>query len=281
MKYDEKSFNSSVEEYKKILGDVKAKSFLVVFDISNKESFFSIAPLSRAIHELEGDMHVIGIDGKSEALEAVKDVWSTYKAEKGGASDNKAMALRDFIDEIEKKDKGKFERLFESPDYSIEAKEKGFEGDFILPFKSEWFKEHKEEELIETCTKIWKDVYDLQDGERVSIGFVLVQNDEMLGHPLEDYLDSYAISWKMMLSCKNIAKISMGASTQRNSMLATAEKISELKTVLAGCELCKDVDEVIFIKFKKLSKLLDLDRIKPFFVVFHNFNEKVIRFKCF
>jgi len=263
MKYDENNFISSVEEYKSILGNIKSKSFLVVFDISNKDAFFSIAPLSRAIHELGGDMHVIGIDEKSEALDAIKDVWRVYKSEKSGTSDDKTSALRDFIDVIEKKDKGKFERLFESPDYSIEAKENSFEGDFSLPFKSGWFKEHREEELNETCKKIWKDVYDLKDGERISLGFVLIQKDEMLGHPLEDYLDSYAISSMMMLSCRTMAKISMGASTQRNSMLATAEKISELKTVLLGCELSKEVDEDIFIKYKKISKLLDLDRIKP------------------
>jgi len=62
MKYDEKKFNSSVEGYKKILGNVEAKSFLVVFDISNKKAFFSLAPLSRAIHELGADMNVMGIN---------------------------------------------------------------------------------------------------------------------------------------------------------------------------------------------------------------------------
>ena len=261
MKYDEENFNSAVEEYKEILGNVKDKSFLVIFDISNSDAFFSLAPLSRAIHELEADMHVTGIDRESKALDAVKDVWNTYKLEKGGVSDDKTRALRGFINEIGKK--GEFEDLFVGPDFIIEAKENGFEGDFDLPFKSGWFKKYREGEMTETCTKIWKDVYDLKDGENVSVGFVLIQKDEMLGHPIEDYLDSYAISWNMVVACKDRAKVTMGAATQRNSMLAKAENISELKAVLAGCELCKESDEDIFIKYKKLSGLLKLDRIKP------------------
>ena len=261
MKYDEENFNSAVEEYKEILGNVKDKSFLVIFDISNSDAFFSLAPLSRAIHELEADMHVTGIDRESKALDAVKDVWNTYKLEKGGVSDDKTRALRSFINEIGKK--GEFEDLFVGPDFIIEAKENGFEGDFDLPFKPRWFKKYREGEMTETCAKIWKDVYDLKDGENVSIGFVLIQKDEMLGHPIEDYLDSYAISWNMVVACKDRAKVTMGAATQRKSLLAKAENISELKAVLAGCELCKESDEDIFIKYKKLSGLLKLDRIKP------------------
>jgi hypothetical protein len=261
MKYDEESFSSAVEEYKKILGKVKAKSFLIVFDVSNKKAFFSLAPLSRALHELEADVHVSGIDKESEGLDAVKDVWAIYKLHKEGKSDDKVEALVDFIGEVEKKEQGKFEGLFEGPDFVLEANEEGFDGGFKLPFKEEWFKEHRKEELDETCVKIWKEVYDLKASEKVSIGFVLIQKDDMLGHPLEDYLDSYAISWSMMITCEG--KISMGASTQRSSMLARGENISELRAVLSGCELCKDSDENIFRKYKKVSGLLKLERIKP------------------
>jgi len=262
MKYDEKKFNSSVEQYKKILGSVKSKSFLVVFDIGNKEAFFSIAPLSRAIHELEGDMHVVGIDKKSESLDALHDIWKVFKQNKEGKSDERTNALMGFIEEVDKREKGKFVGLFEGPDYILEAKEFGFERDFTLPFKGNWFKEYRGKELDETCGKIWKDVYDLKKDEKVSIGFVLIQKQGMLGHPLEDYLDSYAISWHMRINCKNNNEISMGASTQRSSMLDCGETISELKAVLLGCELCKEVDEDIFIKYKKVSELSELSRIK-------------------
>lgn len=262
MKYDEKKFNSSVEGYKKILENVKSRSFLVVFDISNKKAFFSIAPLSRAIHELNGDMHVVGIDKKSESLEALYDVWKVFKKDKDEKFDSKTNALMEFIEEVDKREKGKFIGLFEGPDYILEAKEFGFEGDFTLPFKDDWFKGYMSKELDETCGKIWKDVYDLKVKEKVSIGFVLIQKQEMLGHPLEDYLDSYAISWHMMANCKNNNEISMGSSTQRGSMLDRGETISELKAVLLGCELCKEVDEGIFRKYKTVSELLNLSRIK-------------------
>jgi hypothetical protein len=261
MKYDEKKFSSSVDEYRNILGSVESKSFLLVFDISNKNAFFSIAPLSRAIHELNGDLSVMGIDKKSEALEALKDVWKVFKQNKDGKSDNKTKALMDFVDEIEKRAKGKFIGLFEGPDYILEAKEFGFEGDFTLPFKDDWFRDYRGKELDETCKKIWECVYNLKKNEKVSIGFVLVQKDDMLGHPLEDYLDSYAIAWYMALNCKDAAKVVIGAHTQRRSMLDKGESISELKATLLGCELCKDVNEVVFKKYKKLSKLLNLGRI--------------------
>ncbi len=262
MKYDEKKFNSSVEEYKKILGKVKDKSFLVVFDIKNKNAFFSIAPLSKAIHELGADMHVIGMDKESKTLDALYDIWGVFNQNKKGKFDEKTEALMGFVDEIEKRAKGKFIGLFEGPEYILEAKEFGFERDFTLPFKDDWFQEYRGKELNETCKKVWRDVYNLKKNEKVAIGFVLIQKDEMLGHPLEDYLDSYAISWCMMLECKDKAKVSMGASTQRSSMLVKAEIISELKSILIGCELCKSVDEEIFKKYKKVSKLLNLERIK-------------------
>ncbi|MAE42696.1 hypothetical protein CMO93_02910 [Candidatus Woesearchaeota archaeon] len=253
MKYDEKKFDNSVEEYKKILGNVKEKSFLIVFDIKNKKAFFSIAPLSRALHELNADVNVIGIDKKSEALEAIKEVWKSFK--------NKDEVLMDFINAIEKKSKEKFSDLFEKPDYILEANDTGFNGNFSLKYNDSWFKEHKSKELIETCKKIWGEVYELKDGEKVSIGFALIQKQEMLGHPLEDYLDSYAIIWGMKENCNG--SVRMGSSTQRISMLDKSEKISELKATLLGCELSKEADEEIFIKYKKLSCLLNLKRLKP------------------
>ena len=283
MKYDKKMFNSAVLEYKKILGEGKNRSFLVIFDISDKKAFLSIAPLSRAVHELEADMHAWGIDKKSEALEALYDVWDVFDKIKGGAKDEKAEALMDFIEEIEKRERDKFIGLFEKPDYIIKANDSEFAGSFNLPFKDDWFKEHRSNEMEDTCRKILKDVYNLKNGEKVSIGFVLIQKDEMLGHPLEDYLDSYAITWNMNAICKEHANVSLGANSQRKSMLDKSENISELKAVLSGCELCKDADEEIFKKYKKVSKLLALDRIKTidasFFVAGkgyrgkHNFGE--------
>ena len=112
MKYDEKKFNSSVEEYKKILGKVKDKSFLVVFDIKNKNAFFSIAPLSKDIHELGADMHVIGMDKESKTLDALYGIWGVFNQNKKWTFDGKTEALMGFIDEIEKRAKGRLIGLF-------------------------------------------------------------------------------------------------------------------------------------------------------------------------
>src|SRR3989338_5247709 len=142
MKYDEKKFNSAVLEYKKILGNAKNKSFLVVFDISDKKAFLSIAPLSRAIDELQSDLHAWGIDKNSEALDAIKEVWEAFGKAKNGSKDEKSEALMDFIEEIEKKKRDTFIGLFEKPDFIIEAKDSGFEGSFDLPFREGWFEEY-------------------------------------------------------------------------------------------------------------------------------------------
>ena len=51
MKYSENSFNSAVKDYKNILKNAKGKTLFVIFDINNKEAFYSIAPLSRAVFQ--------------------------------------------------------------------------------------------------------------------------------------------------------------------------------------------------------------------------------------
>ena len=222
MLYNEKKFLDSVEEYRKEIGDVKGKSFLIVFDIDNENAFYSIAPLSRAIHESGADVNAVGIDKKSEALDALKEVYGTYKIHKEGNENEKTKALIDFIKEVDRKMKGEFEKLFEMPDFIVGAKAYDFEGSFTLPFKAEWFVENRKEELFETCKILWRDVYNLQKGEKVNIGFLLLPIDNMLGHPLWHYLDSYAISRSMMLACKDGRKINMSAYSVRDSMLANS-----------------------------------------------------------
>lgn len=262
MKYDEKEFWNAVKEYKKDIDGVKGKSFLIVFDINNEKAFYSLAPLSRAIHERGADVSVTGIDKKSPALDALNEVYETYQMHKEGKKNDKTKALMEFIKEVDKKMKGDFEKLFEKPDFVIEAKKHGFENSFTLPFKTEWFVEHRKKDLLETCKIIWREVYNLKKKEKVNIGFTLIPTDDMLGHPLWHYLDSYAISRNMMLAINDGRKLGMGSYSIRDSMLAKSERISELKTTLLGCELCKDAKEEIFKKFKKISKLLNLKRFE-------------------
>jgi hypothetical protein len=263
MAYDEKEFWSAVEEYKKDIKDAKGKSFLIVFDINNEKAFYSIAPLSRALHELGADVNATGIDKKSDALDALNEVYKTYDDYKMGIENEKTEALMDLAKEIDKKMNGEFDKLLKKPDFVIVAKDHGFEEAFTLPFKTEWHEDHRKKELMETCKILWRDLYNLQANEKVGLGFTLVPNDDLLGHPLWHYLDSYAISMAMAKTIHDGRKLSMGAYTVRDSMLAKSERISELKATLLGLELCKDADEEIFKKFKILSNLLNLKRFEP------------------
>ena len=263
MKYNEKAFFSAVSDYKKLVGNAKGRNFFIIFDISNKNAFYSIAPLSMALHESGSDVSCIGINKKSDGLDALKDVWETFEDLENGAKNDKTAALNAFIGEVDKKAKGEFRNIFKKPEIILEAKESGFSGKISLPFHTEWFKDYRMKELITTSEILWRDVYALKKGERAGIGFAPIPEKNLLGHPLEDYLDSYSIIWAMTQAASKIAEPVMSASTYRASMLEKGEKTSELRATMLGCELDKEIDEEPFIKYKKLSGLLKLDRIKP------------------
>ena len=263
MKYNGMEFNSAVSDYKKQLMNAKGKNFLIIFGIKNKNAFYSIAPLSRALHELGADVSCISLNNKSEALDALRDVWKTFEEYESGIKSEKTTALKQFIDEVDRKAKGEFKKTFKKPEFILEANENGFAGSAELPFHTEWFKEYRMKELLQTSEILWRDVYALKKGERVGIGFTLVPTQNLIGHPLEDYLDSYSIIWAMSQTAKKTAEPTMNAYTFRSSMLEKSEMVSELRATLLGCELDKDIDEEPFIKYKNLSELLKLDRIKP------------------
>ena len=263
MKYNQKAFDSAVDSYKKAIKDAKGKNFFIIFEIINKEAFYSLAPLSRALHELGADASCVAVSKKSEGLEALKDVWKAFEDLENGIKNDKSAALKDFIEEVDKKAKGEFVKLFRKPEFILKAGETGFEGDINLPFHAEWFSDYRMDELMQTADILWRDVYNLKKGERVGIGFPLIPTEGSLGHPLEDYLDGYSIIWAMAQSAAKTADPVMSASTSRSSMLEKGERVSELRATLLGCELEKDIDEEPFIKFKKVSQLLRLDRIRP------------------
>ena len=123
MKYDEKTFNSAVEDYKKRINNAKNKNFFMIFDTSDKEAFYSIAPLSRALHDLGNDASCVGINGKSEGLEALKDVWEAFEDHENGVNNEKTKALIEFIEDVDKKSKGEFKKIFKKPDVVLEAKQ--------------------------------------------------------------------------------------------------------------------------------------------------------------
>ncbi|MBI3035112.1 hypothetical protein HYY71_02210 [Candidatus Woesearchaeota archaeon] len=263
MKYNENHFNSAVQDYKNKIKNAKGKNFFMIFDILNKDAFYSIAPLSRALHDLGNDVSCAGINKKSDALEALKDVWGAFEQLEKGIKSEKTKALGDFINEVDIKAKGKFKEIFAGPDFFLEAGKDAFSGSFDLPFHTEWLNECRMKELIQTAEILWRDVYALKKGEKAGIGFTLIPTHDLIGHPLEDYLDSYSIIWAMTQTAKRIAEPSMSAYTLRESMLEESERVFELRATLLGCELSKDIDEEPFKKYKVLSKSLKLDRIKP------------------
>ena len=260
MRYNIKKLTKITNNYKKILGKIKGKTILVILDLNNKKAFYSLAPLSKAIHELDADMNVKVINKTSSGLNILNDVWKTYKQLKNNKTNKNTKALQNFLKTVKKKCPN-LESIFEPPNYIIKATKSGFEGDFSLPFNNQWLKEYKSKLLQKTAKVIFKQVYNLKKNEKVSIGFDLVRKNKDLGLPLEDYLDQFQISYAMAMAIKHQIS-SMGASTSRKSQLAKPERISELRTTLLGLELCKDVDEPIFKAFKKLSKQLKIDRFK-------------------
>ena len=219
MKYNEIAFNSAVQDYKNKIRDAKGKGFFIVFDISNREAFYSIAPLSRALHEIGADVSCLGMYRDSESYNALMAVYDSYLKIKSGLDDEVTNALMGFIDEVDKKAKGDFERIFSGPDFFLEARKDNFEGSLELPFHAEWFKEYRMNELLQTAEILWKDVYALKKGERAGIGFTLIPTKDLIGHPLEDYLDSYSIIWAMTQTAKKVAEPIMNAYTFINSML--------------------------------------------------------------
>src|SRR3989338_3535483 len=92
MKYNQKAFDSAVDSYKKAIKDAKGKNFFIIFEIINKEVFYSLAPLSRALHELGADASCVAVSKKSEGLEALKDVWKAFEDLENGIKNDKSAA---------------------------------------------------------------------------------------------------------------------------------------------------------------------------------------------
>ena len=259
-KYDLKKLDKISIQYKKEIGNIRGKTVLVVLDITQKDAFYTLAPLSKAIHESNADMNVQAIKGTSYNLEVLKDIWTTYDHLIAGIKNPKTIALNDFIDLADKKCKRKIKKIFEPPELFLLAKKDSFEGSFKIPYDTSWMNEYRKKELLDTAKIIWDQVYDLKKKEKVSIGFDLLRKKSDLGLPIEDYLDSFQISYAMMNAVKN-HDVSMAASSSRRSQMDSPERISELKATILGCELCKDSKEPVFKKFNKLSKLLRINRL--------------------
>jgi hypothetical protein len=263
MKYNLKAFNDAVKYYQQRLGQYKNKDVFILFEVKNDKAFFSIAPLSRALHNLGCELNVRGLDGPSKALEAFFDVWEVFDELSKGIKNKKTLALDEFIKEADKKCEGEIRKIFKRPDLIIRADNKRFyAGDGLaLDFKTGWFRKYRWDKLLETAKIIWSQVYNLKKSERVGIGFDLILKDSEIKYPLKDYLDSFAVARTMWITCHGKKK-PMSAYTSKKTMLEKSERSSELSATLLGCELEKNINESVFKKFKLLSKLLRLDRLE-------------------
>jgi leucyl aminopeptidase (aminopeptidase T) len=265
MKYNPHTFNTEVDYYiKKLKDKVKDKVTFVILNLKQHKAFYSLAPLSRAIHNLEGDMHVMVIDKESTNLEILKDIWYVYDDwVKKKIKTKKVKALKAFVSAVNKRTKTKtFKEIFKGPDIILKAEEKGFEGTLGLDYKYRWHRKYKWKELLETASKIWKQGYNLKKGEKVGISCVLIPAETHMELPLEDYLDSYSLSLTMAIAAKKFkVNLRIGSSSDRFSLLAKPVRTADLITTLRGCELSKDVDEDVFKKYKTFSKILKIERM--------------------
>lgn len=267
------AFEKAVKYYKEKLGNVKGKNFFVAIPLENDEAFFSIAPLSRAIHEKGGDIHVSAFDGHSPVVESMIKIWKIHKAFLEGEKTKDVLAFKNFVKSVEKKTQNKnFVNLFKAPDYILRAGHNGFIGSHRIAYKGGWVKKRKWKTLLKTCKVILEQVYNLKQKDRLGIGFETIPSKDNLDKPLQDYLDSYMIIKAMRDSALDVTKnVTMNASSPRYSMLKDMEKIGNLKATLLGCELSKYIEEAVFKRFKELSKFIGTSKIKhntaTFFIV--------------
>ncbi|TKJ17417.1 hypothetical protein CEE44_02680 [Candidatus Woesearchaeota archaeon B3_Woes] len=265
MKYSSKKFESDVKYYENSLrGKVNNKLLFLVCDLTNKKAFFSIAPLSRAVHNLDGELHVLVKHKESENFLVLKKVWNIYHDMRKGLETEKTKALKSFINEVNKRTKTKvFKNIFKKPELLLYSTEKGFTGTLDLEYKFSWYKKYRWNELVGTVNTLLKKGYDIKKNERLGISFETIPKKEDLELPLKDYLDSYSMAMAMALEARRLkANVGLGSSTNKFSVLANSVRTIDLMSTLIGCELDKEVDEEVFKKFKILSPILGAEKIE-------------------
>ncbi len=264
MRYDEAKFNLAVDRYHRKLKITKGKNIAITLNLKDKSAFFSLAPLTKAAHLCKKSVFIsVG----RNFCELFNDLWCVHCDDDQNIGSDKIDALADFIEIVDEKAEGKFEKLFHRPEIMLEAGKNGFKGTINLEYKHQWFKPYKSKKLSETCKNILKNCYALKKNETMAIYFITMPK-ETKEHPLEDYLDSYAISWNMMSAAKKIGNVVMLSYTKRDSMLDPMDKISDLRLTLLGCDICKNSNEQVFKLYKRLKKILGIKDIEIFDAVF-------------
>jgi hypothetical protein len=259
MRYDDKAFEEGVAYYRKALKG--HKNILAIFDIQDEDAYYSLAPMSRAAHELGSDIYCLGIDGESRVLNILYRAWQLSEDLKSQKKTPATKALSDFLKVTTRKAKA-IKGLFDWPDMIIKSNRTAFIGHERIDFKPRWLRPFMWDKLLETADTIYKQVYWLKEGENVGIGFELIPKKKDLDMPLQDYLDSFLIARAMALKAKQYGRVSLTSSTQRFSQLEPMNKIADLRATIFGCELSKDIDEPVFRSYKKLSKYIRADEFE-------------------
>jgi len=267
MRYNLKEYNSAVGYYKeKLKGKLgKGKLCALEIELKNEKAFFSLAPLSQAVHELDADLSVFVIQGESNTIKVLDDVYATFEEMKKGEKNKKTAAMKRFIDSVNKKTRSReFENIFKKPELWLKARNKYFCSEGIsVEFRNKWFRRFMWKQLLQTAGKIWTQGYGVKKKETISIAFELMPKPKDLDLPMQDYLDSFAIAYTMALKARKLAKkVSMGSSTTRMSQLEPMVRLDDLAATVIGCEYEKNISEPWLKEFKKLSKLLEIDRLE-------------------
>ena len=148
-KYDLKKLESATNNYKKQLKNIKGKTFLIISDIENVEAYYSLAPLSKAIHELDGDMNVQIVNKNTESIKILENIWKSYDDLKKGIKNKKTLALDEFISILNKKTQNKTNKIFSPPEFRLVAEKKEFVGSFNLQYDTSWLTEYRKKDFFE------------------------------------------------------------------------------------------------------------------------------------
>jgi len=266
MKYKQQLFDYAVKDYKRTLKDYSHKSITILLDIDNEHAFFSIAPLSQALHELHSDIYLVSHSkGNSPEFETLQKLWPVYKEYETNKRGTHTKYLSKFISEINKKSSKDLSKLFRPSSLVIKTDKSSFTaGKLKLPYKYKWHKPYRVTKLKSACKKVWSEVFDLKKSETIEINLPLLPPEGILKLPLEDYLDSYAIVWHLKNAAQALKAFPLlQSSTDRVSPIEPAERVGDLILTLRGCEYSKQIKNPIFSAYTELSKELKLPALKP------------------
>ncbi len=280
MKYSQSGFNQDVSYFKKLLSNKEiGNDLLVIFDLSDSKAFFSIAPLSLAAHSLKKEIAVF--DSKKTMIDVLREFWKIKKETEIGMETERVKSFLAFLMITNQLTKNEFGKVISPPKTILIAKKGRWNllstneflnkqsGKFFSQARCAWFKKYRWQELTKTTDVLWNQLYNIKKTETVSCGFDLLHTKEIMTKPLEDYLDSYLIAYAMAQSAqKHCKSVGIGSSTAKKELMAFPEKISELSATITGCELEKDINEPVFMAFKKLSTHIGANKLKPADAVF-------------